>query len=107
MIEYEKKAIKEVFDINKFTFVPSIFGISCNRENEAYYLELRDRFNIRFEEDIFDENKDVFVEEDETSYYNKINEEVLKEISNKRAVLVFFEDKNKLNKCLSLLKTDN
>jgi len=77
--EMEKKVIKEDYHIQKNTFSPSVFG-----KNKLSFSKLKDVF-IRNEDDYF------------TTLQREINDRINgKSKDAKRAVLVFFETKQKL-----------
>lgn len=72
----EKNIIENIYRVNFKTYMPSVFG--------------QNKRKFAMEEDIYIENKD--------DYYNTLREKIDQALDGKtRAVLVFFEDKTKLN----------
>ncbi len=73
---FETRVKNEEYQITKSTITPSIYGDS----------QLR-----------FREKDDVFVEPDSAQYFRKVKEGIIEKVNNKQAVIVFFEDEQKLN----------
>jgi hypothetical protein len=73
---FESSVIKDEYQITKQTFTPSIYGNS----------------NL-----LFKEKEDVLVEDNQTLYFRKLLENIIEKQKNNQAVLVFFEDEQRMN----------
>ncbi|EAR88867.2 helicase carboxy-terminal domain protein (macronuclear) [Tetrahymena thermophila SB210] len=79
--ESETKIVQKIYNITKFTYIPSVFGGNYHK---------------------FDEKSDMHVE-NEDNYFKVIRQEIDKNLNrncsdkNLRSVLVFFDSKQKLN----------